>query len=110
MHVLTRVGRAGQLALGLGAASAGDTFDRRPSRSTRPSCSRRPATWCRRRSAHSTAAAPWPSPGIHLSDIPPLDYQRQLFQERPVRSVTANTRLDGEEFLRLAASCGCGSR
>ncbi|WP_373861774.1 hypothetical protein [Actinomadura hibisca] len=40
--------------------------------------------------------------GIHLSDVPPLDYQRHLFQERQVRSVTANTRADGEEFLRLA--------
>lgn len=41
--------------------------------------------------------------GIHLSDIPALDYQRDLFQERQVRSVTANTRADGEEFLRIAA-------
>ncbi|MEW6470866.1 MAG: zinc-dependent alcohol dehydrogenase family protein [Actinomycetota bacterium] len=41
--------------------------------------------------------------GIHLSDIPPLDYQRHLFQERQLRSVTANTRADGEEFLTLAA-------
>jgi propanol-preferring alcohol dehydrogenase len=32
-----------------------------------------------------------------------LDYERHLFQERQVRSVTANTRADGEEFLRLAA-------
>jgi alcohol dehydrogenase, propanol-preferring len=41
--------------------------------------------------------------GIHLSDVPPLDYQRHLFQERQVRSVTANTRDDGREFLALAA-------
>jgi len=41
--------------------------------------------------------------GIHLSEIPPLDYQRHLFQERELRSVTANTRADGEELLRLAA-------
>jgi len=41
--------------------------------------------------------------GIHLSDVPPLDYQRHLFQERQLRSVTANTRADGEEFLLLAA-------
>ncbi|MEW6471242.1 MAG: zinc-dependent alcohol dehydrogenase family protein [Actinomycetota bacterium] len=44
--------------------------------------------------------------GIHLSDIPPLDYQRHLFQERQLRSVTANTRADGEEFLALAARLG----
>ena len=41
--------------------------------------------------------------GIHLSDVPPLDYQRHLFQERILRSVTANTRSDGRELLRLAA-------
>ncbi len=44
--------------------------------------------------------------GIHLSDIPALDYQAHLFQERSVRSVTANTRQDGEELLRLAPRLG----
>lgn len=41
--------------------------------------------------------------GIHMSTIPALDYDRHLFQERTVRSVTANTRADGAELLRLAA-------
>jgi propanol-preferring alcohol dehydrogenase len=41
--------------------------------------------------------------GIHLSAIPPLDYGRHLFEERELRSVTANTRSDGEELLRIAA-------
>jgi propanol-preferring alcohol dehydrogenase len=41
--------------------------------------------------------------GIHLTDIPALNYEQHLFEERQLRSVTANTRLDGEEFLRLAA-------
>jgi propanol-preferring alcohol dehydrogenase len=41
--------------------------------------------------------------GIHLSDIPTLNYDRHLFQEKNLRSVTANTRKDGEELLRLAA-------
>ncbi|MDI1461321.1 zinc-binding alcohol dehydrogenase family protein [Catellatospora sp. KI3] len=40
--------------------------------------------------------------GIHLSDVPPLDYQADLFQERILRSVTANTRADGRELLDLA--------
>lgn len=40
--------------------------------------------------------------GIHLSEVPPLDYQRHLFQERTLRSVTANTRADARDFLRLA--------
>ena len=44
--------------------------------------------------------------GIHLSDLPPLNYQRELFQEKEIRSVTANTRADGEEFLNLAVALG----
>jgi propanol-preferring alcohol dehydrogenase len=41
--------------------------------------------------------------GIHLSDIPTLNYERHLFEERKLTSVTANTRADGTEFLALAA-------
>ncbi|MGH9081151.1 MAG: zinc-dependent alcohol dehydrogenase family protein [Acidimicrobiales bacterium] len=44
--------------------------------------------------------------GIHLTDIPALDYQRHLFEERTLRSVTANTREDGAEFLEAAARHG----
>lgn len=40
--------------------------------------------------------------GIYLSDIPALNYDRHLFQERTLCSVTANTRRDGEELLRIA--------
>jgi len=41
--------------------------------------------------------------GIHLTDIPSLNYAAEIFQERQLCSVTANTRSDGREFLRLAA-------
>jgi propanol-preferring alcohol dehydrogenase len=44
--------------------------------------------------------------GIWLSAIPGLDYAAELFEERRLRSVTANTRRDGEEFLRLADRLG----
>jgi propanol-preferring alcohol dehydrogenase len=40
--------------------------------------------------------------GIHLSDIPILNYQRHLFQERQMRSVTSNTRADARAFLDFA--------
>jgi propanol-preferring alcohol dehydrogenase len=42
--------------------------------------------------------------GIHLTDVPRLNYSDELFREKQLRSVTANTRADGEEFLRLAAA------
>lgn len=41
--------------------------------------------------------------GIYLSEIPALNYAAELFQERQIRSVTANTRQDGRAFLDLAA-------
>ena len=41
--------------------------------------------------------------GIYMTAVPPLDYERDLFYERAVRSVTANTRADGEELLAEAA-------
>lgn len=41
--------------------------------------------------------------GITMTPIPALDYTRHLFDERDVRSVTSNTRQDGEDLLREAA-------
>ena len=42
--------------------------------------------------------------GIHMSTIPPIDYDRDLFGERMICSVTANTRQDGLDLLREAAA------
>ena len=42
--------------------------------------------------------------GIHMSPVPALDYQRYLFYERDVHSVTCNTRHDGRELLAEAAA------
>jgi propanol-preferring alcohol dehydrogenase len=41
--------------------------------------------------------------GIYMTPIPEMDYDRYLFLERNLRSVTANTREDGRELLKLAA-------
>jgi propanol-preferring alcohol dehydrogenase len=40
--------------------------------------------------------------GIYLTDIPSLNYERELFYEKELRSVTSNTRDDGREFLAAA--------
>ena len=42
--------------------------------------------------------------GIHMSPIPSLDYDREVFGERVIRSVTANTRQDGIDLLHEAAA------
>jgi propanol-preferring alcohol dehydrogenase len=44
--------------------------------------------------------------GIHMSDIPAMNYQTDLFNERDLRTVTANTRADGSAFLRIAHNLG----
>jgi propanol-preferring alcohol dehydrogenase len=41
--------------------------------------------------------------GIYMTDIPRMNYLDHLFYERNLRSVTANTREDGEELLRESA-------
>ncbi len=41
--------------------------------------------------------------GIHMSDVPAMRYEECLFYEKNLRSVTANTRRDGEDLLREAA-------
>jgi alcohol dehydrogenase, propanol-preferring len=42
--------------------------------------------------------------GIYMSPVPALDYERHLFYERTLRSVTANTRQDGLDLLAEAAA------
>ncbi len=42
--------------------------------------------------------------GIYMTDVPTMNYAAHLFQERNLRSVTANTRQDGRELLQLAAA------
>ncbi len=41
--------------------------------------------------------------GIFMTSIPSLDYDKHLYYEKTIRSVTAATRRDGQKFLELAA-------
>ena len=106
VHVMTRSPQARALALELGAAWAGDTSDRPPEPLDSaivfaPAGEIVPVALAALDRGGTLAIA-----GIHLSDIPPLRYANHLFQERQVRSVTANTRRDGEELLALASDIG----
>ena len=103
VHVLTRGEAARRLALDLGAASAGGPEDEPPEPLDAavlfaPAGGLVPVALRALDRGGTLAVA-----GIHLSDVPPLVYERELFYERRLRSVTANTRRDGEEFLALAA-------
>lgn len=44
--------------------------------------------------------------GIHLSDVPVLNYDRHLYQERELRSVTSNTRADAQALFIEAHAAG----
>lgn len=101
VHVVTRSSSARQLAIELGAASAGDT----PPEPLDAAILFAPAgdlvpVALRALDRGGTLAIA----GIHLSDIPSMVYQRHLFQERTLRSVTANTRQDGRAYLAQAAA------
>ncbi|WP_431927428.1 zinc-binding alcohol dehydrogenase family protein [Amycolatopsis tucumanensis] len=102
VHVLTRSAQARQLALDLGAASAGDAADPPPEPLDAailfaPAGELVPPALAALDRGGTLAIA-----GIHLTGIPSLNYQHHLFQERTLRSVTANTRRDAREFLDFA--------
>ncbi len=103
VHVLTRSTAAQRLALDLGCASVGEADDDPPEPLDAailfaPVGHLVPLALAALDRGGTLAIA-----GIHLSDIPALNYQDHLFQERQVRSVTANTREDGRGFLAEAA-------
>jgi alcohol dehydrogenase, propanol-preferring len=103
VHVLTRAEPARRLAMELGAASAGEAYGEPPEPLDAailfaPAGELVPVALAALDRGGTLAVA-----GIHLSDIPSLDYQRHLFAERTLRSVTANTRADGRDLLAHAA-------
>jgi propanol-preferring alcohol dehydrogenase len=103
VHVMTRAPEARELALELGAASAGDADQPPPEPLDAAILFAPVGTLVPPALAALDRGGVLAIAGIHLSDIPTLDYQRHLFEERSLCSVTANTRVDGEEFLRAAA-------
>jgi propanol-preferring alcohol dehydrogenase len=106
VHVLTRSEDAQRLALALGAQSAGPDDAAPPEPLDAAILFAPVGDLVQVALAALDRGGTLAVAGIHLSDIPRLNYERHLFQERQLRSVTANTRADGEEFLALAARLG----
>jgi propanol-preferring alcohol dehydrogenase len=103
VHVLTRSAEARELARELGVDSVGTAEDRPPEPLDSailfaPVGDLVPVALAALDRGGTLAVA-----GIYLSDIPVLNYQEHLFEERALVSVTANTREDGRQFLDLAA-------
>jgi propanol-preferring alcohol dehydrogenase len=102
VHALTRGAASQRLALELGAASVGGAYDSPPEPLDSailfaPVGDLVPVAMRALDRGGVLAVA-----GIHLTDTPPLNYERELFYEKELRSVTSNTRDDGREFLELA--------
>ena len=103
VHVMTRSPEAQELALALGASSAAGAAAVPPEPLDAAILFAPVGTLVPPALAALDRGGTLAIAGIHLSDIPPLDYEKHLFEERTLQSVTANTRSDGEEFLAEAA-------
>ncbi|HXH81346.1 MAG TPA: zinc-dependent alcohol dehydrogenase family protein [Candidatus Tectomicrobia bacterium] len=102
VYVCTREPSHRELALSLGAAWAGDIREPLPRRAEgailfAPAGELVPVALRNLARGGTLACA-----GIYMTPIPAIDYGAELFQERTVRSVTANTRSDGQELLAEA--------
>jgi propanol-preferring alcohol dehydrogenase len=102
VYASTRDARHQRLALELGAAWAGGTFDEPPKKLDAaivfaPAGEIVPAALKALKKGGVLVLG-----GIHMSPIPSFNYDL-LYQERMIRSVANNTREDGEDFLCVAA-------
>jgi propanol-preferring alcohol dehydrogenase len=102
VHVLTRGEQAQRLARELGAASVGGAADMPPEKLDAAILFAPAGDLVLPALAALDRGGTLAIAGIALTDIPPLNYERHLFQERQLRSVTSNTRADAREFLSLA--------
>jgi len=103
VHVLTRGAQAKRLARELGAASVGDAADMPPEPLDAAILFAPVGDLVLPALAALDRGGTLAIAGIALTDIPPLNYEKHLFQERQLRSTTSNTRASAREFLGLAA-------
>ncbi len=110
VHVLSRGVRHRELAREMGATWVGDAAELEPESLDAeilfaPAGELVPPLLRALRPGGTLACA-----GIHMTPIPSIDYDRELFGERVLRSVTANTRADGLGLLRESAALGIHPR
>jgi len=104
VYVVTRDRRHQDLARRMGAAWAGAKAQDMPVKTDSaivfaPAGELVPQALARLEKGGTLAIA-----GIYMTQIPAMEYEADLFYERDLRSVTANTRADGAEFLQAAAA------
>jgi alcohol dehydrogenase, propanol-preferring len=102
VYVCSRQKKHQELAVQLGAKWAGSKPEEMPAEADSaiifaPAGSLVPQALARLRKGGTLALA-----GIYMTAIPEMNYERHLFYEKNVHSVTANTRQDALELLELA--------
>ncbi len=103
VYAVSRTSRHQELALELGANWAGPNADEMPAPVDSaiifaPAGPLVPVALEHLKKGGTLALA-----GIYMSEIPAMDYEKHLFYEKNIHSVTANTRQDGRELLEIAA-------
>jgi len=103
VYVVTRGERHRQLARQMGAAWVGEHAEDMPVKVDSaiifaPAGELVPAALERLQKGGTLALA-----GIYMTPIPEMDYERYVFYERDIHSVTCNTRADGHGLLAEAA-------
>lgn len=102
VHVMTRGSAARELALALGAHSAQGPADPPPEPLDSAILFAPAGELVLPALEALDAGGTLALAGIHLTDVPPLNYQRHLFREKQIRSVTSNTREQARQFLDFA--------
>lgn len=102
VHVFTRGKDAQQFALDLGCRSAQGAYDPSPVLLDSSIIFAPVGKMVLPALANLVPGGTLALAGIHMSDIPTMNYQYEIFHEKTLTSVESNTRRDGEEFLTLA--------
>jgi propanol-preferring alcohol dehydrogenase len=102
LYVMTRGAKSRDLARSLGAAFVGGSYDAPPEPLDAAILFAPAGDLVLPAMAALDRGGTLAVAGIYLSDIPLMSYERHLFQERQLRSVTSNTREDAREFLAFA--------
>jgi len=103
VYVVTRGAGHRELAIEMGAKWAGETADGMPVKTDSaiifaPAGELVPQALSALKKGGTLSLA-----GIHMTPLPEMDYEKYIFHERDIHSVTANTRADGRELLAQAA-------
>ncbi|SMC18118.1 alcohol dehydrogenase, propanol-preferring [Desulfacinum hydrothermale DSM 13146] len=104
VYAVSRTPRHQQLALELGARWAGPSAQEMPVQPNHAIIFAPAGHLVATALEHLQKGGTLALAGIYMSQIPALDYEKHLFYEKNIHSVTANTRQDARELLEIAGA------